>query len=231
FVLDDLRTTPAPVQHNAPVVPIMLADGFFGPSGKAIGRLPSSNSTLKALFIGRIEMPKGPDVAIRAVAAAVRSGADITLTIAGLRLGELKPLLEKLAAADGISDRVAWAGTPGLPELLQLYRSHDVFLFPSRIVEGLGVVNCEALACGLPIIGTAHSGSAEVIVDGYSGFRVLKDDAESMARHLVELDRDRGRLARLSANCLVLAERFHPSRVMDLLESEILKQLSSGSPA
>src|SRR5581483_3838773 len=49
FVLDDLRTTPAPVQHNAPVVPIMLADGFFGPSGKAIGRLPSSNSTLKAL--------------------------------------------------------------------------------------------------------------------------------------------------------------------------------------
>ena len=100
----------------------------------------------------------------------------------------------------GIADRINWAGTPPLNELVRLYRSHDVFLFPSRIVEGLGVVNCEAMACGLPVIGTAHSGSAEVILDDRTGYRVPKDDGDAVGRRLVELHADRDRLARLSAS-------------------------------
>src|SRR5262249_36104185 len=121
----------------------------------------------------------------------------------------------------GVQDRIHWAGTPELPDLISLYRNHDVFLFPSRIVEGIGVVNCEALACGLPIIGTAHSGSAEVIILNVTGFRVGRDDEASIGCHLAELHADRGLLERLSANTAEAAFRFHPDVVISELESEL----------
>jgi glycosyltransferase involved in cell wall biosynthesis len=170
-----------------------------------------------------MERAKGPDVALRAVAHAVSRGADVRLTFAGLMIEQARCALEAEAKALGIADRVTWAGTPNNEELAALYRAHDVFLFPSRIVEGLGVVNCEAAACGLPIIGTAHSGSAEVIVPGETGFRVESDDAIAMGVHLVRLHADRDLLERLSASATRFARRFLPGPIIDELEAELCR--------
>jgi glycosyltransferase involved in cell wall biosynthesis len=165
-----------------------------------------------------MEWQKGPDLAIDAVASAVRSGADVRLTFAGIRLDRLRPMLQKRAESQGVADRITWAGTPSLAELIQLYRTHDVFLFPSRIVEGLGVVNCEAMACGLPVLGTADSGSAEVIIDDRTGYRVPRDDSAMLGRYLFELHFDRDRLERLSRSAVDFARRFHPDRIVKELE-------------
>jgi glycosyltransferase involved in cell wall biosynthesis len=139
----------------------------------------------------------------------------------------MRPQLEELATSLGIADRITWAGTPVLSELIALYRNNDVFLFPSRIVEGLGVVNCEALACGLPIIGTAHSGSAEVIIPGESGFRIEKDDHEAMGRYLAQFHFERNLLDQFSTNAPKTIQRFAPNNVLDILESELYRVLKN----
>jgi glycosyltransferase involved in cell wall biosynthesis len=221
FVLEDLRQSGAPVPADAPVVPITLAPDFFTTAGDPIGPSGQRSPHLRALFVGRMEWPKGPDVALDSVAYAVQRGADVRLTFAGIHIEQLRPALEQLAAEKGIADRITWAGTPPLSDLIDLYRSHDVFLFPSRIVEGLGVVNCEAMACGLPILGTAHSGSAEVILDDRTGYRVAKDDPESMGRHLAELHTDRERLKRLSGSAIEFSRRFHPDQVIKELDTAL----------
>ncbi len=204
-----------------PVVPIILDPAFFNPDGTAVGRDGSTAPHLRALFVSRTERLKGPDVAIDAVAAAVKAGADVRLTLAGLHQEPMRPELEGRARAAGILDRLTWAGAPPHDELIRLYRAHDVFLFPSRIVEGLGVVNCEAMACGLPVIGTADSGAADVIIDGRTGYRVPIDDPAAMGRHLADLHADRDRLATLSESAMAFAVRSHPDRVLDRLEEEL----------
>jgi glycosyltransferase involved in cell wall biosynthesis len=223
FVLDDLRTSGAPVPADTRIIPVSLHPGFFDEGGDPIGHSGQRTPELRALFVSRMEMLKGPDVAVRALAGAVSRSANVRLTLAGLHMDAIRPQLQALAADLGVGGRITWAGTPTLPDLISMYRNHDVFLFPSRIVEGLGVVNCEALACGLPIIGTAHSGSAEVIVEGSTGFRVDKDDAEAMASHLAALYADRDLLGRLSAQAPAMARRFAPESVLTMLEGELLR--------
>ncbi len=222
FVLNDLKQSGAPVPPGSKVIPVTLHPAFIGESGGPIGHGGTRASELRALFVGRMEMLKGPDTAIRAVADAVKRGANVRLTFAGLKIDETRPELHSLAASLGIAERITWAGTPDLDQLIQLYRSHDVFLFPSRIIEGLGIVNVEAMACGLPVIGAAHSGSAEVIIPGKSGFRVDKEDVQGMGRHLAQLHQDRNLLESLSASAMDVARRFESSKVLDALESELV---------
>jgi glycosyltransferase involved in cell wall biosynthesis len=227
FVLDDLRQSGAPMPCDARTIPICLHSAFLQAPSQVVGHSGTRMPHLRALFVGRMEPLKGPDVAVRALAAAVGRGADVTLTFAGLMIEEMRSALLSEARRLGVSDRVSFAGTPATSQLVNLYRSHDVFLFPSRIVEGLGVVNCEAIACGLPVIGTANSGAAEVIIPGKTGFRVKIDDADSMGRHLADLHFDRALLEQLSLSAPRFARRYLPNEVINEMEKE-LQRLTHG---
>lgn len=222
FVRDDLRDACGPTPPDAPIVPPVLHAAYFGPSGRPVGHSGHRVRHLRVLFASRNEMLKGLDLAILGVAAAVAAGAEVELTIAGLHQERIRPQLERIALAAGIPSRVHWAGSPTLERLVETYRSHDVFLFPSRIVEGLGVVNCEALSCGLPIIGTADSGPADVIHDGQTGYRVPQEDSLAIGHHLTILQNDRELLGVLSGRAVEFAARYHPDRVLPLLESALI---------
>ncbi|CAN5207691.1 hypothetical protein BH11PLA2_BH11PLA2_44430 [soil metagenome] len=222
FVLDDLKASGAPVPNNVPFTYVPLDRSFFDTHGEPVGHDGPPSTPLRALFVSRMEPLKGPDVAIAGVAAAVKVGHDVTLTLAGMRIEDMRKELQMQAETLGIADRVTLAGTPSKAELLQHYRHHDVFLFPSRIVEGLGLVNCEAQACGLPIIGVADSGAAEVIHHGVTGFRIAKNDSDAMGRHLGELAKNRELWQTMSANALQSAKRFHPDTILDTLEAALL---------
>jgi glycosyltransferase involved in cell wall biosynthesis len=94
-----------------------------------------------------------------------------------------------------------------------------VFLFPSRIIEGFGMVNAEAMACGLPILGTGIGGSAEVMLDGETGFRFAPGDHQELGRRLVQLAEDRSLLEQLSAGALRAVLPFEYGRVLDRVEA------------
>ena len=84
-------------------------------------------------------------------------------------------------------------------EILRLYEQSHIFLAPSVTSEdgdqeGIPVVLHEAMASGMPIISTRHTGIPELVDDGESGFLVPERDPDAIADRLTYLIEDPERL-------------------------------------
>ena len=139
------------------------------------------------LTIGRLVEKKGHEFAIKAVAELVEAGRDIEYTIAGD--GPLKPDLEQLAGKYRLQDRVKFPGAVDQDQVRELYRESDVFILPSITaddgdMEGVPVVLMEAMAMGLPVVSTRHSGIGELVVDGESGFLLPEKDVAGLVEKM-----------------------------------------------
>ena len=81
------------------------------------------------------------------------------------------PRLQAKARALGVADRVVFTGPIDEREKPDVYNLADVYVMPSR-GEGFGFVFLEALACGVPVIGSRHDGGREALRDGELGLLV-----------------------------------------------------------
>jgi glycosyltransferase involved in cell wall biosynthesis len=104
---------------------------------------------------------KGTDVLIEAIARCVRSGLDVNALIVGD--GKHRLRLMGLAERLGVGTRIEFAGqvTAGKP-VRQMLDCGDLFVLPSR-TEGLPRAMIEAMARGLPCIGSAVGGIPELL--------------------------------------------------------------------
>jgi glycosyltransferase involved in cell wall biosynthesis len=105
----------------------------------------------------------------------------------GWRLQLLGPLPRDPGPLRPYLDEVQILGRVAHSEVAARMAAADVFVFPS-LFEGSAVVTYEALACGLPSVVTADSGS--VVRDGVEGFLVAPRDVESLAERLERLGTD-----------------------------------------
>ncbi len=213
------------VHHGVPrercaLLPSPLPAEYFEAT-PAVPKPSDSGSTLRALFVGRMQLEKGPDVAIRAVAEARRTGTDVALTLCGLRRGLAEAELRALIAELGVAPHVRWAEAADTPSLIELYRRHDLLLFPSRLVEGFGLVNAEAMACGLPVIGVPTGGAADIILHERTGLAVPVGDHGAMAAAITRIFREPGLASGLSEGARVHAQRHRPDSVLSFVEMEI----------
>jgi D-inositol-3-phosphate glycosyltransferase len=122
------------------------------------------------LFVGRLQPLKGPDVAIRTLAAVRRSVPDARLVVvggtSGTGAGRTGPTeLMDLATALGVAGAVRLADAQPQYVLASLYRAADVVLAPSRS-ETFGLVALEAQACGTPVVAARVHGLEAVVAGG-----------------------------------------------------------------
>jgi len=93
-------------------------------------------------------------------------------------------------------ERPQWEGTfthhPWLShsELAQLLQTSTAFVFPSQ-EEGIARAQIEALAAGLPVIGTHEGGATTVVEDGIEGFIVRGRDPQNIAEAMIRIANDR----------------------------------------
>ena len=112
---------------------------------------------------GRLGREKRVDVIIRAIAAARRRIADVSLVVAGH--GAARPQLEQLARDVGINEQIRFVGTLDHRALAELFAAADVFSIASTS-ETQSMVLLQALACGLPVVGARAGGLTEHIPPG-----------------------------------------------------------------
>ena len=124
------------------------------------------------VFVGRITRQKGLPYLLRAAEALP---ADVQLVLCAGAPDTPEIAREVAGLVDDLRTRrqgVVWIEQM-LPreDLIAVLSAGTVFVCPS-VYEPLGIVNLEAMACGLPVVGTATGGIPEVVDDGVTGWLV-----------------------------------------------------------
>jgi len=160
---------------------------------------------------------------VDAVAQLSREGVRCTLFLAGD--GPTKD--EVSARAHATNADIRFLGEVVGDDLRELYRSADVFCLPSTW-EGMAGSVMEAMASGLPVVGSDVSGIKDLVVDGVTGLLVEPCNPAHLADALRELLLDHGKRAALgAAGRRRIEDEFSIDRMVD--EKERLYQEIAGS--
>lgn len=154
----------------------------------------SSDQPLRLLSVGRLVEKKGFRHALEALALArPRLPQDFEYVIAGH--GPLLAELQTLATERGLEEHVHFAGPLTNLEVQARMAQAHALLVPSVTAsngdkEGIPVVLMEAMAQGLPVLTTRHSGIPELARDGETGWCVPEGDAPALAQALLAFASD-----------------------------------------
>lgn len=134
---------------------------------------------------GRLDFGKGFDVLVAAYAEYLEkvpaARAESKLLLVGD--GEEKPKLLRLIRELGIEGNTI---LPGFVSDVRPYlQATEIFVMPSRMPEGFGIVLLEAMASGAACIATRCGGVLDIIVDGETGWLVDMDNVSSLSAALI----------------------------------------------
>jgi glycosyltransferase involved in cell wall biosynthesis len=150
-------------------------------------RTPAASKRL--LAIGRMTPQKGPILLLEAFRLAASQDPDLTLDIVGG--GALFPAAREFVHACGLRDRVRLHGFASEAEKHRLLAECGVFVQHSVTdpetgdEEGLPAAIQEAMANGLAVVSTRHSGIPEAVIEGETGLLCDEGDVRGMAEALL----------------------------------------------
>jgi len=144
-------------------------------------------SKIRVLSVNRLVEKKGIEYAIKAFAKVIEKYPDTEYSIVGD--GPLKDKLFSLINELDVKGKICILGWRQQSEIQALMDKSNIFLAPSVTdkngeKEGIPVVLMEAMAKGLAVISTYHSGIPELIVDYKTGLLVQEKDVEGLAKKI-----------------------------------------------
>jgi glycosyltransferase involved in cell wall biosynthesis len=140
------------------------------------------DSTFRIACVGRLIFNKGPQYLVEAAPEVLLARPEAEFIFVGD--GPLRPHLEKRARQLGVSHRTTFLGTR--PDVASILRTCQMLVRPS-LLEGMPLTVLEAMACGLPVVATPVSGTAELVHQGESGLLVPPADPASLAQAILLL--------------------------------------------
>lgn len=205
-------------------------EGYDGDRELVRRSLGIEPSDLVITSVGRMSAQKEPLAFLR---AAARVAAEVpAVRIVWVGDGELRGAYEEEARRLGVEGRLVMPGY--VDDVRPALAASDVFCLMSGY-ESLGYVTLEAMAMGLPAVGTHVAGTRDVIEDGVTGYLVDTGDDAAAAARMLELARNPGLRAGLGAagRRRVRAEFSARAMAADTarLYAELAGSLATVSPA
>ena len=144
--------------------------------------------------VGRLSDVKGQRYLIEAMPEIIKQFPKIQLLIVGS--GKIKDNLLRLGKKFKVDKNIIFV--PAVQDTREALAAMDIFVMPS-LEEGLGLALMEAMAFGLPVVGTSVGGIIDLVKPGENGILVEPRDAKSIASSVVALLSDRKKAEGLSA--------------------------------
>ena len=160
----------------------------------------NTSKQLKILFVGRIARVRRVELLLQAASQltipfhlTIAGGEEKTSSVTrGGYLEELKLLANQL----NLNSNVTFTGEKNPADLKLLYKSSNIFVYPS-LYENFGQPLIEAAAHGLPLISTPVGIAKDIVIDGETGYHVtgkaeeIKDRIESLTDSNLRLEMGR----------------------------------------
>lgn len=174
----------------------------------------------------RLVKKNGIDVLLRALKELRIINTSLAIQLYILGAGELENTLKELSGNLGIDASVKFFGHVAPEKIHEYLAQADIFVRPSRS-EGLGSSFLEAMACGVPIIGTRVGGIPDFLEDGETGLFCKVDDPGDLAEKIQHLFNDQTLYRKLSENGMKLVREKYQWETLAYQLSGIFYKLFS----
>lgn len=170
-----------------------------------------SGDPRRLLFAGRLSREKGVEILLRAMPAILGEHPQASLVVAGD--GPERTSLERLASALGIENAVEFTGSVGGDELDERYRQAGICLLPTLWMENCPVAVLEAMAYGRAVVATRIGGVPELVRDGTTGVLVERGNYGDLARTVISLLNDPGRVLAMGRRAAADFEKTYTAKI------------------
>jgi glycosyltransferase involved in cell wall biosynthesis len=220
FVCDRIRAEGYNLGNVQVIYSGVNPDLFFANSNRETS--DHQEELIKFLFVGRLVVEKGVKTIVKALdGLPEKDKARIELTIVGD--GSERNSIEKLVAKLDLKRSVSFTGRVDRSEIPAVMRQHHVLIFPSIWPEPFARTILEAMATGLPVIGTKSGGTSELLRDGETGFTFMPGDYEQLKELIQLLAKDRLLRLRLgSKGRELVATHYNFNRMVDEIENYLV---------
>ncbi|MEZ4253952.1 MAG: glycosyltransferase, partial [Polyangiales bacterium] len=181
----------------------------------------------RLLYVGQLHRYKGAHTLIEAAGRLRASGREVEVTLVGAGDATYTAELRARAHHEGVD--VRFAGHLPRSALPAIYRAHDAFVFPSIWREPFGLTPLEAMACGVPVIGTVDGGQGELLADGVNAVTFAAGDAAALVHAVTRLDDDGLRDAIVASAREHVAQRHDLDGYVSEIERELVRAAGSSA--
>jgi glycosyltransferase involved in cell wall biosynthesis len=162
---------------------------YCGVETSRFKRRERSDRFIRMLYVGRLTDDKDPLTALRAVAKVRAAGVPVTLDLFGGGDADYIAQLKAEAARPELAGAIEFRRATAL-EMPAIYADYDALLFTSAWEEPFALTPLEAMAAGIPVIGTPSGGSRELFRDGENAVVFPVRDADGLAQGMRRLAAD-----------------------------------------
>lgn len=138
-------------------------------------------------YAGRIADDKGIDILLKAFVILNKKYDNIYLQLAGNDDGYLKEV-QQFIDDNKLQNSVKYLGC--LEDMELFYKRLNLFILPSVVKEAFGLVLCEALYCGVPVITTDSGAQTEIIEKNINGLIVVSENVEELYNAILTIYRN-----------------------------------------
>ncbi|GAB4548290.1 MAG: hypothetical protein Kow0063_43240 [Anaerolineae bacterium] len=172
-------------RETAPDLPIQVIPNAIDLSAFTPPPQRAMDGPVRLLYVGRFNVFKNVETLVEAVGRLVALDVgEFELYLVGE--GEQRPVLERMVSELGLTRQVHFVGWVAREHIVDHYRRADIFV-TATTWEGMPNTVLEAMACGLPIVGTQASGLRDLVHDGVNGYLVPLKDPDALAEALARL--------------------------------------------
>jgi glycosyltransferase involved in cell wall biosynthesis len=188
IVLSEYTKNKLSLAHKIPDEKCIIAAGGvdlekFCPSNNKIDlrmKLNIPKDKIVLFTVRNLVSRMGLENLLIAIKNVVQESPDIHLILGGE--GPLKKRLLSLTEQFGLKDYISFVGFITEEQLPKYYQAGDIFVLPTKELEGFGLVTLEAMASGLPVLGTPIGGTKEILDRFDSDFIFENTDPKSISK-------------------------------------------------
>lgn len=187
FYLGNMRELNAPMDRASVFhMSVDCKEFVFAP------RTLPANGPVECVTIGRMTEKKGHIHTINAFVKMIRQRPDLDIRLHIIGDGPLYEEMRALIHSFSAQDKIILHGALQHEDVVRFLERAHIFVLPSVTaasgdMEGIPVVLMEAMAMGIPVVSTYHSGIPELIEDGVSGLLIAEKDESGLAEKLLYL--------------------------------------------